>query len=90
MATFKLNIARIRGCPPPAEVAEALDEFGLPETEEFGVLNHSAAGEAVWASLVGREACRTPRSATNDPMVALSSDRSGDFTRKASASPCCR
>jgi hypothetical protein len=52
MASFKLNIARIRGCPKPEEVEAALSEFGLPETEEFGVLSHSATGEAVFATII--------------------------------------
>jgi len=73
MATFKLNIARIRGCPPPAEVAEALDEFGLPETEEFGVLNHSAAGEAVWATIIRKttQAVQTLDEAARDVTSAV-------------------
>jgi len=54
MATFRLNIARIRGCPAPAKIAAALKEYGLPDGEEFGVLNHSLAGEAVWATIIRR------------------------------------
>jgi hypothetical protein len=52
MATYKLNVARVRGCPPVAEVTQALEEFGLPDTEEFGVLNHTAGGDAVFATIV--------------------------------------
>ncbi len=52
MASFKLNIARIRGCPPPKKLAEAIEEFGLPETEEFGVLSHSATQEVAFATVV--------------------------------------
>ncbi len=52
MASLKLNIAQIRGCPPAAELAEAIEEFGLPETEEFGVLNCSAAPTMVYGTLV--------------------------------------
>ena len=73
MATFKLNIARIRGCPPPAEVAEAMEEFGLPETEEFGVLNHSAAGEAIWATIIRKttQAVQTLDEAARDVTSAV-------------------
>lgn len=52
MASFKFNVARIRGCPPPAELAAALEEYGLPETEEFGVLHHAAAPQSVSAAVV--------------------------------------
>ncbi|MFA6134840.1 MAG: hypothetical protein WC869_12560 [Phycisphaerae bacterium] len=54
MASYKLNVARIRGCPSPAKVAAALQQFGLPETEEFGVLNHSASEHAAFATIVRR------------------------------------
>ena len=33
MATYKLNIAKIRGCPPPAELDKALAAYGLPEDD---------------------------------------------------------
>ena len=52
MATFRLNIGRIRGCPAPAEVVAAMEEFGLPDTEEYGVLQAAAAGQAVSAAIV--------------------------------------
>jgi len=52
MALFKLNLARIRGCPPPGTVGQGLEEFGMPETEEFGVLNHAATDASVFATLV--------------------------------------
>ena len=54
MATFKLHIARVRGCPAPEELDRAIEEFGLPEHEEFGVLDHSLAGPAVHATIVHR------------------------------------
>ncbi|HUT01908.1 MAG TPA: hypothetical protein VM031_05605 [Phycisphaerae bacterium] len=54
MATYKLNIARIRGCPPPPALAEALEAFALPEDEEFGVLNHSATDRVVFGTVVRR------------------------------------
>jgi len=54
MASFKLNVAQVRGCPAPAKLTEALGEYGLPEDDEFGVLNHSATGEAVFGTIVRR------------------------------------
>ncbi len=52
MASFKLNLARIKGCPSPKEVVAGMEEFGLPETEEFGVLNHSATSETIFATII--------------------------------------
>ena len=52
MATYKLNVARIRGCPPPEEVTEAMESFGLPETEEFGVLNCSSNPQTAFGTIV--------------------------------------
>ncbi len=52
MASYKLNVARIRGCPQPAEVEKAMAAFGLPEAEEFGVLNHSATESAAFGTIV--------------------------------------
>ena len=54
MASSRLNIARIRGCPAPAAVIEALEDFGLPESGEYAVLNHSAGTGAVYATVVRR------------------------------------
>jgi hypothetical protein len=54
MASFKLNIAHVTGCPPPKTLADALEEFGLPESEEFGVLQHSATSEAVFGTIIRR------------------------------------
>ncbi len=54
MATFKLNIARIRGCTPPNELNKAMKEFGLPDDEAFGVLNHSATDSTVFATIARR------------------------------------
>jgi len=53
MATFRLNAARIRGCPPPAKVAAALSAFGLGD-DEFGVLDSAAAAAAVFATVIRR------------------------------------
>ncbi len=54
MASFKLNIARIRGCPAPQEVLGAMEEFGLPDDDEYGVLNCSATEQTVFATIVRR------------------------------------
>lgn len=52
MASYKLNIARIRSCPPAAELAEAIEGFGLPASEEFGVLNCSSGPSTVYGAIV--------------------------------------
>lgn len=61
MATYKLNVARIRGCPPPAQVDTACERFGLPETEEFGVLQHTATDSAAFATVIRRTQTAIPR-----------------------------
>lgn len=52
MASFRLNIARIQGCPSPKEVHEAMEAFGLPEIEEYGVLSSSATATTVFGTIV--------------------------------------
>ncbi len=52
MASFKLNVARIQGCPPAAKLGELMEKYGLPEHDEFGVLNHSVSGDAVFGTIV--------------------------------------
>jgi hypothetical protein len=52
MASFRLNIARCRGCEDIDTLTHRLADFGLPETEEFGVLNHSATASAAMATIV--------------------------------------
>ncbi|MBI5724952.1 MAG: hypothetical protein HZA50_13410 [Planctomycetes bacterium] len=54
MSSYKLNFARVRGCPAAAKLAEALESFGLPDDEEFGVLNCSANDTVVLASISRR------------------------------------
>ena len=54
MASFKLHIARIRNCPSPADVAGAMQEFGLPEAEDYGVLDSNATDESVFATIARR------------------------------------
>ena len=52
MASFKMNFARIDNCPPPKTLAGALEEYGMPEDEEWAVLNQSATDQVVFATLV--------------------------------------
>ncbi|MFP4107300.1 MAG: hypothetical protein ACLFVU_14600 [Phycisphaerae bacterium] len=52
MASFKLNIARIQGSPTPQELVEQMESYGLPESEEFGVLEAKAAAEWAFGSVV--------------------------------------
>ena len=52
MASYKLNLARIRGCPLLENVEKLLAEFGLPENEEYGVLQHAATDTALFATIV--------------------------------------
>ena len=52
MASFKLNLARIQGCVPPAALAKLLEKFGLPDSEEFGILSFSATSESVFGTIV--------------------------------------
>jgi hypothetical protein len=52
MPSFKLNLARIRGCPAPDRLAAMMTEFGMPEAEDYGVIAASAASSAAHATLV--------------------------------------
>ncbi len=52
MASFKLNVAQIQGCPPVEKLAELVAAWGLPESEEYGVLNHSATEKTVFGTIV--------------------------------------
>jgi len=52
MASYKLNIARIRGCPPAAELGEAIEGYGLPEYEEYGVLDCTSGQSTVYGTIV--------------------------------------
>ena len=61
MASYRLNIARIRGCPPPQELAGAMEEFGLPGSEEFGVLHVSITGKSAFGTIVRRTQQAVPR-----------------------------
>jgi hypothetical protein len=61
MATHRLNLARIRNCPAPRKLAEALASFGLPEGGAFGVLNHSATDQSVVGTIIRRGQYAVPR-----------------------------
>lgn len=52
MASFKLNIARIKGCPEPKKVDELMGKFGLPATEEYGVLAHQATDTTLFGTII--------------------------------------
>ena len=52
MASYRLNIARIRNCPPPEQLLEAAREYGLPEDEEFGVLDAKTNGPVAFITMV--------------------------------------
>jgi hypothetical protein len=54
MASFKLNLARIDGCPSPPDLAKKMDAYGLPEAEPFGVLHCLATPQSVVATVVHR------------------------------------
>jgi hypothetical protein len=54
MASYRLNFARIQGCPKPAELGKLMEDFGLPESEEYGIINHSVADAACFGTLVRR------------------------------------
>lgn len=52
MASYTLNLATVEHCPPVRQLQEALEEYGLPESEEFGVLNCTASDTAVFATVL--------------------------------------
>ncbi len=52
MSSFKLNLAMIDGCPDTKTLAEAIEGYGLPEDDEFGVLHCSAGEQALYATIV--------------------------------------
>lgn len=54
MASYKLNLARIQGCPPPAELSKRMEQWGMPADQEFGVLNHQATEQAVFGTVARR------------------------------------
>jgi hypothetical protein len=73
MASFRLNIARIRGCPAPRQLGGAMEAFGLPQDQEFGVLNWSTSDSIASATIVRK---------TQTAVQRLDSD-----TKEVTASP---
>lgn len=54
MATFKLHIGRMRGCPDAETLLKAMNQFGLAPAEEFGVKSATATEQSVFATLIHR------------------------------------
>ena len=54
MPSFRLNFANIQGCPAPAKVAKLMEQFGLPKSEEFGVLACQATEAMLFGTIVRR------------------------------------
>ncbi len=54
MASFKLNVAKIRGLPTGGKLVSALKDFGMPSGEEFGVLSCSFKGDSVSSIVIYR------------------------------------
>ncbi len=52
MASFRLTVASVQNCPPPQKVAKALEDFGLPESEEFGVVSQHATDTTVFGTIL--------------------------------------
>ena len=52
MASFRLNIAKIQGCPSPKEIHEAMADYGLPKADEYGVLDCSVTETTVFGTIV--------------------------------------
>jgi len=54
MASYKLNLARVRGLPPTDDILKALNEFGVPDDDEFGVLKASGTSTATMGVIIRR------------------------------------
>lgn len=54
MASFKLNIAVIDNCPDAEKLGKAIESYGVPENEEFGVLGCTASDSVVYAQILRR------------------------------------
>ncbi len=52
MASYTLNIARIRGCPKAAELHKELADYGVQASDGFAVLEVAKGGEFVRGTLV--------------------------------------
>lgn len=73
MASFKLNLAIIDGCPPAQDLAGRIESFGLPADEEFAVLNCTASTTAVMATVVRRTSQTIQRLDAENHEVATAS-----------------
>jgi len=54
MASFRLNIATVGGCPAAEEIGQLLADYGLPEEEDYGVLSCTVSQQAVFGTVVRR------------------------------------
>ncbi len=54
MASYKMNFAICKGLQDPAAIVAGMEEYGLAESEEMGVLHASAAAGAAFGTLVRR------------------------------------
>lgn len=54
MASFKLNIALIDNCPDAEKLGQAIESYGVPDNEEFGVLGCTATDSVVYAQILRR------------------------------------
>ena len=57
MASFRLNMARIKGCPPAKELVKAMEAYGLPEDPKYPVMSTvqqilQPAGQLAFAATV--------------------------------------
>ena len=52
VASYKMNIASIKGCPDAKKFGALLADFGVPEKEEFGVLAWATAPASVTATIL--------------------------------------
>lgn len=72
MASYKINFGRVRGCPDAKTLAERMAAFGMPATEEFGVLNQSATSTTCFATLIRKTqvAVKTLDASTGDVVTS--------------------
>jgi len=52
MASYRITFGYIRQSPDAATLGAALAAYGLPDDDEFGVLNANVDRQAAWATLV--------------------------------------
>lgn len=61
MASFKFNVATVKGCPPADRLVESMDAYGLPPGDEFGVLSASTGGAGAFGTIVRRSQSSVPQ-----------------------------